>query len=177
MLMNRRNPDLATQSVVHLACEVFVRVQSNRLLSWMLLLMSAALSACAAGPDFHRPKAATDERYTNRSSAALTAPATSADFQPQQFDSARDIPADWWTLFHSDALSALVNRALKANPDLAAARATLLEAQENVLAEKGSLFPSITANGSATRSRSVIATGAGSANVLANDFSTSASAS
>ncbi len=175
--MNRRNPNLATQSVVHLACEVFVRVQSNRLLSWMLLLMSAALSACAAGPDFHRPKAATDERYTNRSSAALTAPATSADFQPQQFDSARDIPADWWTLFHSDALSALVNRALKANPDLAAARATLLEAQENVLAEKGSLFPSITANGSATRSRSVIATGAGSANVLANDFSTSASAS
>ncbi len=175
--MSKLDLDSATQSIVRLTCEVFVRFQSHQLLSWIVLLMSAALSACAAGPNFHRPAAAADERYTRRPIAAVIAPATTVEFAPQQFDTACDISADWWNLFHSDALSVLVDRALKANPDLAAARATLLQAQENVLAEKGSLFPSITASGSATRSRSVIATGAGSATVLANDFSASASAS
>ena len=176
--MRKLAPDSATQNLVLLTCEVLVRFQSNRLLSWMLLLISATLSACAAGgPDFHRPLPSIDERHTSRPIAAVTAPAMTVEFPPQRFDSARDIPADWWTLFHSDALSAQVDRALKANSDLTAARATLLEARENVLAEKGSFFPSITASASATRSRSVIATGAGSASVLVNDFSQSVSAS
>lgn len=175
--MSKLDLDSATQSIVRLTCEMFVRFQSNQLLSWIILLMSAVLSACAVGPDFHRPAAATDKRYTNRSIAAVTAPATTVEFAPQQFDSARDIPADWWNLFHSDALSGLVNRALKANPDLAAARASLIEAQENFRAEEGTLFPTITASGSATRSRNLIATGAGSTAVSANDFSASVSAS
>lgn len=63
----------------------------------------------------------------------------------------RDIPAQWWELFHSPALNQLVERALKANPNLQAARATLRQAQENVYAAEGTLYPSANANGSVVR--------------------------
>jgi NodT family efflux transporter outer membrane factor (OMF) lipoprotein len=65
-----------------------------------------------------------------------------------------DIPAEWWTLFRSPALNALVERALKSNPDLKAARATLTVARENVLAQRGAYYPAITAGISADRSKS-----------------------
>jgi len=64
-----------------------------------------------------------------------------------------DIPAQWWTLFHSPSLNLLVERALKANPNLEAAQATLRQAQENVYAAEGVLFPAVNANGSALREK------------------------
>ncbi len=56
----------------------------------------------------------------------------------------RDIPGDWWTLFHSASLNRLIDQSLHANPDLDAAQAALRQAQENVYAEQGALFPSAT---------------------------------
>ncbi len=64
-----------------------------------------------------------------------------------------DIPGEWWTLFHSPALNTLVERALKNNPDLKAARAALTVAHENVLAQRGAYYPAITAGISANRSK------------------------
>ena len=55
--------------------------------------------------------------------------------------SERDIPGDWWTLFHSEPLNRLIEQALQANPDLDAAQAALRQAQENVYAGQGALFP------------------------------------
>ena len=71
----------------------------------------------------------------------------------QQFVEGRDIPAQWWELFHSPALNQLVERALKANPNLQAAQATLRQAQENVYAAEGTLYPAVNANGSVARER------------------------
>jgi NodT family efflux transporter outer membrane factor (OMF) lipoprotein len=64
-----------------------------------------------------------------------------------------DIPGDWWTLFHSKSLNDLIERSLKANPDLKAAQAALLVARENVLAQRGAYYPSISGNFSATRAK------------------------
>ena len=64
-----------------------------------------------------------------------------------------DIPGQWWALFRSPALNALVEQAIVANPTLPAAQAALRQAWENVYAEQGSLYPSIAAGFSPSRSK------------------------
>jgi NodT family efflux transporter outer membrane factor (OMF) lipoprotein len=57
-----------------------------------------------------------------------------------------DIPAQWWTLFRSPRLNALIERSLKANPNVEAALAALRVAQQNVLAQEGKFFPLVQGN-------------------------------
>jgi NodT family efflux transporter outer membrane factor (OMF) lipoprotein len=72
----------------------------------------------------------------------------------QQFISQKELPAEWWTLFHSAALNDLINRGLAHSPDLAAAQATLRKAQEILAAQIGnSLFPAANLNVGAQRER------------------------
>jgi len=61
--------------------------------------------------------------------------------------------ADWWTLFHSTALNELIDASLANNHDLKAAQAALTVARENLLAQRGAYYPSVTAGFSATRQR------------------------
>jgi NodT family efflux transporter outer membrane factor (OMF) lipoprotein len=75
----------------------------------------------------------------------------------QSFAGSRDIPGEWWDLFKSPQISDLVSRALAANPDIAAAQATLREARQNLRAEQGSQFPQISASNSAERQRESLA--------------------
>ncbi len=121
-----------------------------------LAAVSAAallLAGCAVGPDFKRPEPPSVKAYT---AAPLPKNTAATDtVQSQKFMEGGDIPAQWWELFHSPALNQLVERALKANPNLQAAQATLRQAQENVYAAQGALYPSVNANGSATRQKFV----------------------
>ena len=72
----------------------------------------------------------------------------------QTLSTERDIPADWWTLFHSSALDELVRQALADSPTVQAARATLSSSVETWKAERGGLLlPAVDANASATRQR------------------------
>ena len=64
-----------------------------------------------------------------------------------------DISADWWTLFHSEALNNLIEESLANNHDLKAAQAALSVARENVLAQRGAYYPSVAANIAASRQR------------------------
>ena len=100
-----------------------------------------AIGGCAVGPDFDRPPAPTDTGYTPEPLATQTASVRSRGGEAQHFLPDRDIPGDWWALFHSVSLNRLIDQALKANPDLDAAQAALRQAQENVYAEQGALFP------------------------------------
>ena len=84
---------------------------------------------------------------------AQTASAPVAGGETQHFVQGLDIPGQWWTLFRSPALNALVEQAIKANPTLPAAQAALRQARENVYAEQGSLYPSIAAGFSPSRSK------------------------
>ena len=56
-------------------------------------------------------------------------------------------------MFHSKPLNDLIERSLKANPDLKAAQAALIVARENVLAQRGAYYPSVTGGFSATRAK------------------------
>jgi NodT family efflux transporter outer membrane factor (OMF) lipoprotein len=121
------------------------------------LLLAAALGGCAAGPDFHTPAAPADTRFTEAALPALTAGAKTPGGAAQQLTEGRDIPGEWWELFHSPQITTLVTQALAANPDVAAAQATLREARENTRAEQGALFPQVSANVQATRQQASLA--------------------
>ncbi|HST27486.1 MAG TPA: efflux transporter outer membrane subunit, partial [Rudaea sp.] len=111
------------------------------------------LAGCAVGPDFHKPAAPDAKTYTFEQLPAQTASAPVAGGEAQHLESGADIPGDWWTLFQSPPLNALIERALKNNPDLAAARAALTVAHENTLAQRGAYFPGVSAEFSTSRNK------------------------
>jgi NodT family efflux transporter outer membrane factor (OMF) lipoprotein len=118
--------------------------------SYLILLTAMLMSGCAVGPDFERPEAPPVGGYTVGRLPASTA---SADGQVQRFHQGRDIPGDWWSLFRSKALQALVEEGLRNNPDLEAAQAALRIARENAFAQRGFYFPSVDASFEATRQK------------------------
>jgi NodT family efflux transporter outer membrane factor (OMF) lipoprotein len=123
----------------------------------LLLALSLLLAGCAIGPDFHRPEppAATD--YGTGPLAAQTLAADESGGDRQRLMPGADIPAQWWTLFHSPELNVLVNEALKGNPDLKAAQAGLRVAMENLSAQRGAFLPAITASAAASRNQNAAA--------------------
>ena len=104
------------------------------------------LAGCAVGPDFAPPKAPDATRFT-----PTDLPAQTAGNNPQRFQPGGDIPAQWWTLFHSKPLNGLVEAALKNNPTLTAVQAALRQAAENVRAQQGNYFPTVMLNPTISR--------------------------
>jgi hypothetical protein len=112
-----------------------------------LLVMTFVLAAgCAVGPRYHTPEAPANAGYAPAPLPSSTAAAEVHGGEEQRLISARDIPFEWWQLFQSPALNALVERAFRANPTIAAAQAALVQAQELVYAQRGFFFPTINAN-------------------------------
>lgn len=115
------------------------------------LLFSAG---CVVGPNFKKPAAPEVPSYTPEQPTATSSTPNVAGGESQSFAEGRDIPGDWWTLFHSKPLNDLIERALKANPDLKSAQAALLVARENTLAQHGYYYPYVSAGFAAARGRS-----------------------
>ena len=112
-----------------------------------LLVVSAALAAsCAVGPRYHRPEAPVNAGYAPAPLPETSASAPIHGGEAQRLITDRDIPFEWWQLFQSPALNALVERAFKANPTIAGAQAALVQAQELVYAQQGYFFPAIGAS-------------------------------
>jgi len=109
-----------------------------------LIALAVTLAGCEVGPDFQAPAAPGDTGYTPL--PVRTASANTPGGAAQRFVTGKDIPGEWWALFHSEPLDHLVRQALAANPDLDAARAALRQAQENLYAGQGSLFPTASAS-------------------------------
>ena len=115
-----------------------------------LTAVALSLSGCALGPDFQRPAAPEAAAYHPDLKPIAAAPGTEP---AQQYDPAKEISAQWWTLFQSPALTALVDKALAANPTLEAAQAALRQAQENVEAQRGFFYPTVQASYSPSRTK------------------------
>ncbi|HEX7968286.1 MAG TPA: efflux transporter outer membrane subunit [Stellaceae bacterium] len=120
---------------------------------FVALLAPVLLCACAVGPDFHRPAAPDVSGYAPEPLPAQTVSADVAGGEAQRFVRDLDIPGQWWTLFRSEPLNALIEQALKANPDLQAAQAALRVALENFYAQQGAFYPSVEANFSPSRQK------------------------
>ncbi len=109
-----------------------------------MILACLALAGCAAGPNFRRPAAPEVSDYTAHPVLSTDAAPGVAGGEAQRFVKGADIPGDWWTLFHSRSLDALIEQALANNHDLKAARAALRVARETVLAQRGAYYPTVT---------------------------------
>ncbi len=112
-----------------------------------LLLAACLLSACTVGPDYVRPDAPEQPAFR---------------YQPENWKAAQ--PADtlprgaWWTVFNDPQLSALAERALRANQSVIAADARYRQAQAVARQARAGLYPSLDVGLSAGRGRNPGAT-------------------
>lgn len=124
----------------------------DRLQRLALLLALSLPTACAVGPNYSAPHAPKTQTYLPTKDPSSIPAANEAD--AQHFAADADIPGEWWNLFQSSELNALIDRGLKHNPNLDAARASLRQAKETLAAARGSFFPSVGGNAAVTRQKS-----------------------
>ena len=128
------------------------RAAAPRILSRALPCAALCLLAgCAVGPNFEKPAAPKVNGYIAQPLVTTTATPNVAGGESQHFDMGADLSGDWWTLFHSKQLNALIEQALANNHDLKAAQAALKVAHEDTLAQRGGYFPSVSAGFTASR--------------------------
>ncbi len=120
------------------------------------ITLAVLLAGCALGPNYKEP-ARPDvgaSTFTATPMPAATASAPVAAGATQRLLAGKDVPAQWWALFHSDALDQLIRTGLKNSPTLAAAKDALRQAQASYEAESGELrLPSVSARSSASRAQ------------------------
>jgi NodT family efflux transporter outer membrane factor (OMF) lipoprotein len=112
--------------------------------------LTAALGACAVGPDYTPPPAPEDNGYAT---AAVELSAPNAAEARQRLETGDKISADWWSLFHSKQLDGVLQQTVADNRSLAAAKATLAQAQAQVDQAAGQRYPQLNFAASGTRQR------------------------
>ena len=115
------------------------------------LAAAMLLASCAVGPDFLHPAAPEGAGYTKEPLAPRTSSTDAPTGQTQRFLQGHDLPQEWWALFKSPALNAVIERALNNNPSLQSAIATLRAANQAVYAQEGRFLPLVQANFNPTR--------------------------
>ncbi len=109
------------------------------------------LSGCAVGPDFVPPEPPVGAGYEAGKPSALTQSAPIAGGASQRILAGRDVPGEWWRLFRSKQIAALVAEAVENHPNIAAAEAALRLARETTEADAASFLPQASMTESATR--------------------------
>ena len=94
------------------------------------------LAGCVVGPDYQRPDVDVPQSWR----------AAAADTQALRAD-------EWWKLFDDPLLDRLVDAALAGNRDIKIAAARILEARANVVVARSFLYPQVTAQTTAARTR------------------------
>ncbi|WP_242007978.1 efflux transporter outer membrane subunit [Sphingomonas ginsenosidivorax] len=104
----------------------------RRLLS--VLLASSLLAGCTVGPNYVAPNL----------------PVPPAFVGPQGVSGAAVDPARWWSAFGDPQLDALVDRALKGNPDIAIAASRVRQARMQEIVARSAGLPSVNAAANAS---------------------------
>ena len=114
--------------------------------------LGAMVTGCAVGPNFKTPAAPAQTTYDRDPAQPMTAHAGVAGGTQQWV---AGVPQDkWWLAYGSAQLNTLVDEALRANTDLAAANAALKAAHESYLATRGILLPTVDGSINATQNKS-----------------------
>jgi multidrug efflux system outer membrane protein len=101
----------------------------------------ASVSACAVGPNYHRPSAQLPGAWTSEEPWHAAAPNDAA------------LKGDWWELFDDEILDSLVQRSLQNNQTLKVAAARLDQARSQVTVAKSYLYPDVGFGASAARAK------------------------
>jgi NodT family efflux transporter outer membrane factor (OMF) lipoprotein len=114
---------------------------------YCMLFAAAVVTGCAVGPNYHTPKVPLPDHYVAVAGSA-TQPATT----PGSTSQSSDIDfANWWRALHDPELESLVDRAVKANPDLQIALDRLQAARTYEGAVIGLALPDAQATAAAAR--------------------------
>lgn len=113
--------------------------------------VSALLLGCTVGPDFTPPQAPSETGYNATGLPDLTTPADAGP--PQHIVLGKEISGAWWKLFRSPPLDDVLAQAVAGNRTLAAAQASLAQAQEAVNQAAGGLYPQVDFGASAVRQK------------------------
>lgn len=119
----------------------------------LIVAAGALLGACTVGPDFHSPADATAQDYQVAVPDQATASSKGTAGESQSFTVGKPIQSDWYTLFQSPKLNALIQQALANNPSLQSSQASLRQAAHQLEAVTGSDLPDVDVGGDATRQR------------------------
>jgi NodT family efflux transporter outer membrane factor (OMF) lipoprotein len=130
-----------------------IRTYKSRLARCIAVSALLLTTGCVVGPRFKKPAAPDVSGYTPAAISTTSTTPNVTGGEAQHLTNGSDIPGEWWTLFHSQPLNDLIERSLKANPGLKAAQAALIVARENMLAQRGAYYPSVTGGFSATRAK------------------------
>jgi outer membrane protein, multidrug efflux system len=103
--------------------------------------MTALLSGCAVGPDYHRPSAEVPPAWQPMEPWHEAAPGDTT------------VKGSWWEVFQDPELNPLVDQALRSNQNLRVAAARLEQAQDQLTIARSALFPSVDLSASASRSK------------------------
>ena len=93
-------------------------------------MATATVAGCTVGPDFKAPPAPSEGGYVTAPIVTTSRTPDTFAGESQQLHSGEEIAAQWWSVFHSTALNALIERSLRNNPDIKAAQAALSAARE-----------------------------------------------
>jgi NodT family efflux transporter outer membrane factor (OMF) lipoprotein len=128
-------------------------IYQTRAVGLMAVVVLLLTAGCVVGPNYKRPAAPSVPGYVPSLPKTTSSSPNVTGGEAQTFVPGRDIPGDWWTLFHSKPLNDLIERSLKNNPDLKSEQAALLVARETTLAQRGAYYPSVSGSFSATRAK------------------------
>jgi NodT family efflux transporter outer membrane factor (OMF) lipoprotein len=104
----------------------------------LLLAPLLLLAGCTVGPDYQAPP---DPAQSSYDLVNLPAEERAGVAGPQLAPG--PVPADWWSLLHNPALDRAEAQALADNATLAAAKATLREAQQVVIESQAAWWPQV----------------------------------
>lgn len=127
------------------------------------IVLAGLLAGCTVGPDFEPPAAPPVSRYDVVDAPAP--PSSTPVGAGEQRLVAGEVPAQWWGLFHSSMLDAVLKQAVAANNTVAAAKLSLASAQEAVTIARAAYLPRVDFSAGVQR-RGSIAAGVEFANQL-----------
>jgi NodT family efflux transporter outer membrane factor (OMF) lipoprotein len=113
-----------------------------RLSAVTVAALMLVLAGCAVGPDYRTPATADVSTFKEAEGWVPAAPADALERGP------------WWSLFNDPVLDQLQSRVDVSNQNVALAVAAYAQARALVREQRASLFPSVTLDGGASRSRS-----------------------
>jgi NodT family efflux transporter outer membrane factor (OMF) lipoprotein len=117
---------------------------SNPARWWSVVALSASLTACAVGPNYRTPSANVPARYGAVQSSSSDAQSATPATPPVDF-------ANWWKALHDPLLESLIDRAVRANPDVLIALDRLQAARTFEIGVIGNALPDVQASGAAAR--------------------------
>jgi NodT family efflux transporter outer membrane factor (OMF) lipoprotein len=121
--------------------------------------IAVTVAGCAVGPDFVRPAPPQVKNYTSAETQAVIAPG--AGEPAQRLAMGQAISSQWWKLYRSPPLNKVLDQAIADNRTLAAAQATLAQAQQAVIQARGGFYPQFDVGASAQRQRAAASRSAG----------------